>query len=76
MKQEETWQKHYNEVMEFMEKNHRCPSKHRLEDHRMLNWIKYNKKQIAKGLFPEDRIERFKILLDTANKYRHINQYL
>ena len=52
MKQEESWQKHYDEIMLFMEQNHRCPSRHRLEDHRMLNWIKYNKKQIVKGLLP------------------------
>ena len=37
MKQEESWQKHYDEIMLFMEQNHRCPSRHRLEDHRMLN---------------------------------------
>ena len=52
MKQEESWQKHYDEIMLFLEQNHRCPSRHRLEDHRMLNWIKYNKKQIVKGLLP------------------------
>ena len=56
MKQEESWQKHYDEIMLFMEQNHRCPSRHRLEDHRMLNWIKYNKKQIVKGLLPADRL--------------------
>ena len=33
MKQEESWQKHYDEIMLFMEQNHRCPSRHRLEDH-------------------------------------------
>ena len=37
MKQEESWQKHYDEIMLFMEQNHRCPSRHRLENHRMLN---------------------------------------
>ena len=31
MKQEESWQKHYDEIMLFMEQNHRCPSRHRLE---------------------------------------------
>ena len=76
MKQEESWQRHYDEIMQFMEQNHRCPSRHRLEDHRMLNWIKYNKKQIVKGLFPDDRMERFNKLLDTAKKYHRLNQYV
>jgi hypothetical protein len=30
----------------------------------MLNWIKYNKKQIVKGLLPADRLERFNKLLE------------
>ena len=76
MKQEESWQRHYDEIMQFMEQNHRCPSRHRLEDHRMLNRIKYNKKQIVKGLFPDERVERFNKLLDTAKKYRRLNQYV
>lgn len=75
MKQEESWQKHYDEIMLFIEQNHRCPSRHRLEDHRMLNWIKYNKKQIVKGLLPADRLERFNKLLETARKYHRLNQY-
>lgn len=75
MKQEESWQKHYDEIMLFMEQNHRCPSRHRLEDHRMLNWIKYNKKQIVKGLLPADRLGRFNKLLETARKYHRLNQY-
>ena len=61
MKQEESWQKHYDEIMLFMEQNHRCPSRHRLEDHRMLNWIKYNKKQIVKGLLPNVLINCLKL---------------
>lgn len=75
MKQNESWQLHYNAIMQYMEQHHRCPSKHRLEDHRMLNWIKYNKKQIVKGLLPADRLDRFNLLLETAKKYRRLNQY-
>ena len=40
----------------------------------MLNWIKYNKKQIVKGLFPADRLERFNKLLETARKYHRLNK--
>lgn len=42
----------------------------------MLNWIKYNKKQIAKGLFPAERVVFFNNLLDTAKKYHRLNQYV
>ena len=40
MTQEERWQIRYNEVVEFIETNHRNPSKHRIEEHDMLNWVK------------------------------------
>ena len=29
----------YEEVMAFIESNHRNPSRHRIEEHDMLNWI-------------------------------------
>lgn len=37
MDQDTRWLTKNNEVMEFMEKNHRNPSRHRLEEHDMLN---------------------------------------
>ena len=40
MIQDERWKTRYEEVMEFMELNHRNPSKHRIEEHDMLNWVK------------------------------------
>ena len=35
MTQDERWNKRYQDVMDFMEKNHRNPSKYRLEEHDM-----------------------------------------
>ena len=40
MTQDERWNLHYNEVKSFIEENHRNPSKHRIEEHDMLNWLK------------------------------------
>ncbi len=40
MTQEERWNARYEEVMEFIESNKRNPSKHRIEEHDMLNWVK------------------------------------
>ena len=39
MTQDEKWQAKYNEVVGFIEVNHRNPSKYRLEEHDMLNWV-------------------------------------
>ena len=75
MTQDERWQQQYEQMMAFMNENHRRPSKHRLEEHDMLNWYKATKKRIAKGELSEDRLEKFNILQEVAEKYRRLNQY-
>ena len=75
MTQDERWQAQYDQMMTFMNENHRRSSKHRLEEHDLLNWYKHVKKAIAKGNYPPHRIEKFAILLQVANKYRRKNQY-
>ena len=75
MTQEERWQQQYEQMMLFMETNHRRPSKHRLEEHDMLNWFKANRKRIAKGELSEERLKKFNDLLEVADKYRRLNQY-
>ena len=75
MTQDEKWQRQYEQMMTFMETYHRRPSKHRLEEHDMLNWFKATKKRIAKGNYPEDRLEKSKLLMEVAEKYRRLNQY-
>ena len=67
--------KKYEEAMEFMELNHRNPSRHRLEEHDILNWIKHNRKVMNKGELRPERVEKFKELLEVGEKYRHVNQY-
>lgn len=44
MTQDEKWIARHNEVMEFIQANHRNPSKHRMEEHDMLNWLKQQRK--------------------------------
>ena len=75
MTQDERWQQQYEQMMAFMNENHRRPSKYRLEEHDMLNWYKATKKRIAKGELSEDRLEKFNILQEVAEKYRRLNQY-
>ena len=63
--------------MEFMEKNHRNPSKHNDEERcKYHNWIKHNRQLMNKGLMKEDRLVLFKELLALGKQYRHVNQYL
>ena len=75
MTQEERWQTRYNEVVEFIETNHRNPSKHRLEEHDMLNWVKANRKVLNAGKMKAERVEPFMKLLELSEQYRRKNQY-
>ena len=75
MTQDERWNKRYQDVMDFMEKNHRNPSRHRLEEHDLLNWVKQQRKLINKGELKAERAERFNKLLELGEKYKHKNQY-
>ena len=49
MTQDERWQARYEEVVDFIKANHRNPSKHRIEEHDMLNWLKANRKVMNAG---------------------------
>ena len=75
MTQDERWLAKYNEVMDFMEKNRRNPSRHRLEEHDLLNWIKATRKKMNAGELKEERVELFQKLLEMGEKYKRKNQY-
>lgn len=76
MTQEERWQKRYEEVKSFIESNKRNPSKYRIEEHDYLNWMKQQRKLLNAGALKEDRVERFKELMELCDKYRRKNQYM
>jgi hypothetical protein len=75
MTQDELWLKKYHEVMGFMEKSQRNPSKHRLEEHQMLNFVKHNRKLMNKGELKVDRVEMFEKLLEMGERCRRVNQW-
>ena len=75
MTQDERWNKRYQDVMAFIESNHRNPSKHRLEEHDMLNWVKANRKVLNAGKLKAERVEPFMKLLELSEQYRRKNQY-
>ena len=75
MTQEERWNLRYQEVVEFVETNHRNPSRHRIEEHDMLNWVKANRKAMNAGKMRPERVETFGRLLALMGEYRRKNQY-
>ena len=75
MTQDELWLAKWQEVIDFMETYHRNPSKHRIEEHLMLNWIKHNRKLMNAGKMKEERVKLFRELLNIGERYRRKNQY-
>ena len=75
MTQEERWIVRYNELMGFLEENHRNPSKHRIEEHDMLNWLKANRKALNAGKMKPERVEKFIKLQEMTEQYRRKNQW-
>lgn len=75
MTQDERWLIRYNEVKAFIETNHRNPSRHRIEEHDMLNWIKANRKKMNAGELKPERVVIFQSLLNLIEENKRKNQY-
>ena len=75
MTQDEKWQVKYEEVVDFIKTNKRNPSKHRIEEHDMLNWLKANRKVMNAGKLKEKRVEMFEKLQALMEEYKRVNQY-
>ena len=60
MTQDERWKNRYDEVVEFIKTNRRNPSRHRIEEHDLLNWVKANRKALNAGKLKEPRLGMFK----------------
>lgn len=75
MTQDEKWQIKYDEVKDFIESNHRNPSKYVPEEKGMVNWQKQQRKLINAGALKSDRVALFEKLQELGEQYRHVNQY-
>lgn len=76
MTQDELWLSKYQEIMSFMEQNHRRPSKYNPEErYKYCNWIKHNKKLLNAGEMKQERVEMFEKLLEMGERYKRVNQY-
>ena len=58
-----------------MDTCHRNPSKHRIEDHLMVNWMKHQRKLMNKGELKPDRLAKFKRLMAKSDKLKRVNQW-
>ena len=75
MTQDEKWNLKFLEVMRFIEVNHRNPSKHRVEEHLMLNWVKQQRELLNAGALKPERVGAFEKLKELMEENKHINQY-
>ena len=73
MTQEERWNNRYEEVKGFIETNKRNPSKHRIEEHNMLSWIKQQRKLVNANALKLERVEPFNKLLELMEQYKRKN---
>lgn len=74
-RREQDWVKNCMSIIQFIKDNGRNPSKHRLEEHPMFNWIKYNRKMLRRDKLSERRRDLFLQLMDLRSKNIHVNQY-
>ncbi len=58
MMQDERWNKRYQDVMDFMEKNHRNPSKYVDSERGFRNWVRHQQKLVNKGELKDERFNQ------------------
>jgi len=75
MTQEERWLKRYKEVVNFIETNHRNPSKYVPEEKLLVHFLKRGRKLMNAGELKEPRLSLFKELLVLSEQYKRKNQW-
>lgn len=75
MTQDERWSIRYQEVKTFIETEHRNPSRHRIEEHDMLNWLKATRKRMNAGKLQDERKKKFEALLALMEGSKRVNQW-
>jgi hypothetical protein len=75
MTQEERWMTRYKEVVNFIETNHRNPSKYAPEEKLLVHFLKRGRKLMNAGELKEPRLGMFKELMELSGCYKRKNQY-
>ena len=76
MTQEEKWLTQFTEIMAFINKNHRNPSKYVSEERGLVNWCKHQRKIINAGEMKPERQKLFEKLQELMEKHKRVNQYV
>ena len=71
MSQYEQWIAKWEEVIDFMEVNHRNHSKHRIKEYQMLNWVKHNRKLMNAGELKPEWLEMFRELRAVGGEIKY-----
>ena len=75
MNRDVAWINKYQQVLAFAETHQRGPSRHHLEEHDMLNWMKFNRKKDNLGKLVGFRKEQFDALRKLISSFNRVNQY-
>lgn len=75
MTQDEKWLTKYNEVKNFIETNHKNPSKYAPEEKLMVHFLKRGRKLLNAGELKEPRLSLFKELMMLSEQNKHVNQW-
>ena len=76
MTQDESWLAKYDEVVAFILREKRNPSKYDAEERgRYGNWLRHNRKVYNAREMKPERVEPFRELLELMERHRHKNQY-
>lgn len=75
MTQEEKWNLRFQEVKDFIETNHRNPSRHFVENRNLLSWVKQQRKLLNAGKLKAERLERFNQLTELWEENKRKNQW-
>lgn len=69
IKKDERWHENYKQLYSYVVEHHQFPDKKKVENRRLLNWWKYNKKCIKEGKLDDDRVK----MLDELSQMRTIH---
>ena len=76
MTQNEAWMRKYEEVVAFILREKRNPSRYDAEERGMyVNWLRHNRKLYNAGEMKGERVALFEELLNLSEQYKRKNQW-
>lgn len=69
MDREGTWLLNYARLMKYVVEHGQLPDKKKVENRGLLNWWKYNKKQLKAGVIDDTRKRMLEVLSSTRTIY-------